>query len=534
MDKEAYKWWQKGIIYEVYIRSFQDSNDDGIGDLKGIIQRLDYFQWLGITALWITPFYPSPMKDFGYDISDYIGVDPLFGNLKDFDELIEEMHRRGMKLIVDIVPNHTSDQHPWFLESRSSLDNHKRNWYIWKDARSDGSPPNNWLGVLGGSAWEWDENTEKYYYHAFLKEQPDLNLKNTQVVAEILKVMQFWLERGVDGFRIDVMWHMAKDEKWRDNPINPNYQSSMPDCDKVIQVYSCDQPEVHEIVYKFRELLDQYQNKVMMGELYLPIDKVVGYYGAANKGAHLPGNFQLLFLPWEAGQLAIAIDQYEAALPSEAWPNWVIGNHDRARLINRIGEKQDKVAALLLLTLRGTPILYYGDEIGMRTIDIPENEVQDPQGLLMPEKNLSRDGIRIPMQWDDSQNAGFTKGKPWLRLDKEYIVNNVASQQKDNNSLLNFYKQLIELRQKEPSLNEGDYYPVVTDGATLSYIRTKEGSTSYLIVLNLTDKEVVYKPIHENRKGKLIFSTHTSSEEEVKTGRTLAKNEGILAQLINE
>jgi alpha-glucosidase len=531
--KASFKWWQTGIIYEVYIRSFQDSNGDGVGDIKGIIQRLDYLQWLGITALWITPFYPSPMKDFGYDISDYTDVHPLFGNMEDFDDLISEVYRRGMKLIIDMVPNHTSDQHPWFLASRSSRKNSKRDWYIWKDARSDESPPNNWLGVLGGSAWEWDKNSGQYYYHAFLKEQPDLNLKNPEVVTAILNVMKFWLDKGVDGFRIDVMWHLAKDDKWRDNPVNPNYKSFMPDCDQLLQVYSCDQPEVHDIIYKFRELLDQYDDKVMMGELYLPIDKVVGYYGADNKGAHMPGNFQLLFLPWEASQLGIAIDQYEAALPSEAWPNWVIGNHDRSRLINRIGEKQARVAALLLLTLRGTPVLYYGDEIGMQTIEIPDDELQDPQGLLMPGKNLSRDGIRIPMQWDASPNAGFTRGKPWLRLDENYSVNNVLYQQKDNNSLLSFYRQVIGLRKIEPSLSQGGYYPVVTDGATLSYMRIKEGHVPYLIILNLTDQAVIFNPIHKTINGKLIFSTLSSSEEEVKPGRILTANEGLLAQMLN-
>ena len=530
MEKEL--WWQTGIIYEIYVRSFQDSNGDGFGDMRGIVQRLDYLQWLGVTALWLTPVYPSPMKDSGYDISDYSGIHPLFGSMEDFDELLHEAHHRNMKLVIDFVPNHTSDQHPWFLESRSSKNNPKRNWYYWKDAKKDGSAPNNWLGVLGGSAWEWDEKTRHYYYHAFLKEQPDLNLTNPEVQHAILDVMRFWLDRGVDGFRVDVMWHLAKDAKWRDNPINLDYKPEMPDCDRLLQIYSCDQPEVHDIVHRFRKLLDEYNDKVLIGELYLPTDKVINYYGADNKGAHLPGNFQLLFVPWEAQRIAIEIDKYEATLPSRAWPNWVIGNHDRLRLISRIGEAQTKVAAMLLMTLRGTPTMYYGDEIGMRNVTIPKEEWQDPQGLLMPDKNLSRDPIRTPMQWSASANAGFTTGKPWLRVDDNFQQNNVEAQKKNNDSLLCFYKRLIELRQKEPALYKGDYYPVVTDGSVLAYIRRWQNSSSFLVVLNLTGEQKIFRPIDKTIKGEVILSTLKEwKETALKEGTILQANEGILVQL---
>ena len=347
-DKNNFLWWHNEIIYQVYPRSFQDSNDDGVGDLQGIIQRLDYLKWLGIKAIWVSPIYPSPMADFGYDISDYQNIHPLFGNFGDFEELLSEIHARDMKLILDLVPNHTSDQHPWFLESRSSRDNPKRDWYLWKDAQEDGSVPNNWLSVFGGSGWEWDEKTGQYYYHGFLKEQPDLNWRNPEVQEAMLNVMRFWLDEGVDGFRVDVMWHMIKDDQWRDNPPNPDYQPYMGTYDQLLPVYSTDQPEVHDIIRKMRNVLDTYEERMMIGEIYLPVHKLMSYYGVDNKGAHLPFNFQLLTLPWDAQQLAAAIDEYEGALPEEGWPNWILSNHDKHIFTMRVGFHPAHVGALLL------------------------------------------------------------------------------------------------------------------------------------------------------------------------------------------
>ncbi|AHM59643.1 alpha amylase [Flammeovirgaceae bacterium 311] len=531
MENGKQLWWQKEIIYEVYARSFQDSNGDGIGDIRGLINRLDYLQWLGIKAIWLTPVYPSPMKDLGYDISDYTGIDPVFGTHKDFDELLREVHSRDMKLIVDFIPNHSSDQHPWFRESRSSRDNPKRDWYIWKDAAENGAEPNNWLSVLGGPAWEWDEQTEQYYYHTFLKEQPELNLRNPEVLEAVLEAMRFWLDKGVNGFRVDVMWYLIKDEKFRDNPLNPDYKPDMPSSEQLIQAYSSNQPEVHEIVRQFRQLLDGYNEKVMIGELYLSIHKIVDYYGANNGGAHLPGNHQLLQLPWEVKKIAAAIDEYEAALPDEAWPNWVIGNHDQARVLSRIGKAQAKVAAMLLLTLRGTPIMYYGDEIGMSNVEIPRDEQKDPQGLLM-ENNESRDPQRTPMQWDASEKAGFTTGKPWLRLADSFDQNNVEAQKADPDSLLNFYRHLIRLRQQEPALMNGDYYPVLTDGKLLAYIRRGAGGTPFLVVLNLSGEAVVFKPKNAAIKGEVVLSTSRKWEDpELKEGTKVDANEGLLAKI---
>jgi alpha-glucosidase len=532
MEKSKFLWWQTGIIYQVYPRSFQDTNGDGVGDLKGILQRLDYLSWLGINAIWISPVYPSPMADFGYDISDYTGIHPLFGSMKDFDELIEKAHQRNIKVILDLVPNHTSNKHPWFLESKSSKDNPKRDWYIWKDARPDGSEPNNWLSVFGGPAWEWDEATGQYYYHAFLKEQPDLNWRNAEVQNAMLDVMRFWLDKGVDGFRVDVMWHMIKDEQFRDNPPNPGYQEHMATYEKLLPVYSTDQPEVHDIVHKMRKVMDSYDERLMIGEIYLPIHKLITYYGIDSSGAHLPFNFLLLSLPWEAEYIASAVAEYEGALPKNAWPNWVLGNHDQPRITSRVGIQQAKIAAMLLLTLRGTPTIYYGDEIGMTDVPIPFDEVQDPQGLNMPDKNLSRDPERTPMQWDGSENGGFTAAKPWLRLGANYKRKNVETEKKDPYSMLCFHKQLIELRQREPSFTTGDYKPVHADKQSLAYVRQAEDSRPFLVVLNLSHRPCYLNLQHINIHGKVVLSTSPELHgSRISERIQLSGDEGIIVEL---
>ena len=494
MNNQQYLWWQTGIIYQVYPRSFQDSNNDGVGDLKGIISRLDYLKELGVNAVWLSPIYPSPMKDFGYDISDYTGIHPLFGNMTDFDELLKEIHARNMKLILDLVPNHTSDEHHWFLESKSSKNSSRRDWYIWHDAKEDGSAPNNWLSAFGGSAWEWDEDTKQYYYHAFLKEQPDLNWRNPQVQEAMFTVMRFWLHKGVDGFRVDVIWHLIKDAQLRDEPVNANYQSHMATYDQLLHVYSTDQPEVQDIVRRMRSVLDEYSGRMMIGEIYLPIHKLVTYYGINNNGANLPFNFLLLSLPWQAQNIRQAIDEYEGALPQNGWPNWVLGNHDQSRITSRVGLQQARIAAMLLLTLRGTPTIYYGDEIGMGDVAIPFEEVQDPQGLNMPDKNLSRDPARTPMQWNSNANAGFSGGKPWLRLHKSYYRQNVDIEKANAYSMLSLYKKLIQLRQNEPSLMVGNYKAIYSDTQLIVFTRSGEGFDSFLIALNFTHRPAYFTP----------------------------------------
>ena len=525
-----YHWWQTGIIYEIYPRSFQDSNNDGIGDIRGIIQRLDYLKWLGIKGIWLTPMYPSPLLDFGYDITDYTSIDSLYGNLADFEQLIKEAHNRDLRIIMDFVPNHTSSFHPWFLESRSSRENPKRDWYMWNDGRSDG-PPNNWLSVFGGSAWEWDEKTAQYYYHAFLKEQPDLNWRNPEVRKAIYDAMHFWLARGIDGFRMDVIWHLIKDKQLRDNPKNPGYEYHMTDYNQLLPVYSTDQPEVHEIVQEMRAIMDGYNEKLFIGEIYLPIHKLVTYYGPSSNGANLPFNFSLITLPWRPQEIAAAIDEYESALPRDAWPNWVIGNHDQPRINSRVGIHQSRIAAMLLLTLRGTPTIYYGEEIEMRDVPIPSLEVVDPQGLNMPGKNLSRDPERTPMQWDNSMNAGFSVIRPWLRIDQRFHRINVSSEIKDPYSMLSFYKRLIDFRQNEPCLIYGSYRPLYSDNQMITYFR-EYNDTLFLIILNLSHRPCYFKTDRVDLKGRIEIATSPESEgTEIDGEVNLLGDEGVIIRI---
>lgn len=531
MSEEQYKWWQKEVIYQIYPRSYKDSDGDGIGDLKGITEKLDYLKDLGVKGVWVSPVYPSPMADFGYDVSDYTGIHPMFGTMEDFDHLLKEIHKRGLKLILDLVPNHSSDQHPWFLESRKSKDNPKRDWYIWEDPGPNGEAPNNWLSVFGGSGWEFDETTGQYYYHAFLKEQPDLNWRNPEVQKAMLEVMRFWLEKGVDGFRVDVMWHMIKDKHLRNNPPNPDYHQKLSPYDQHVPAYSTDQPEVHEIVSLMRDLINEYDERLLIGEIYLPIHQLVTYYGKDDSGAHLPFNFQLLQLPWKAEEIEAAINEYEGAIPPSGWPNWVLGNHDKSRIATRVGLEQARIAAMMLLTLRGTPTIYYGDEIGMEDVPIPPEKVQDPQERNVPGIGLGRDPERTPMQWDGSQNAGFTKGEPWLPLMKNFKDINVQKQWEAHDSMLGLYRKLIKIRQKETALHVGRHIPVFTENNLLSYMR--EDQRKFLIVLNLCDDREKFTPDFSWR-GTVRVSTHLEMEgRQLNDTLELEGNQGLLIELDN-
>ncbi|WP_066801377.1 alpha-amylase family glycosyl hydrolase [Sphingomonas soli] len=479
------EWWKSAVIYQIYPRSFQDSNGDGIGDLKGIERRLDDLKSLGVDAIWISPIFPSPMADFGYDVANYCNVDPRFGTLDDFDSLLRSAHDRGLKLLLDLVPNHSSSEHPWFTESRSSRDNPKRDWYIWRDPAPDGGPPNNWISDFGGSAWEWDEATGQYYYHAFLKEQPDLNWRNPEVRAAMMDVLHFWFARGVDGFRIDVLWHMVKHADFPDNPANPAWRPGQPDYTRVHQHHSTDQPEVHEIAAEMRAIADAHGARVLIGEIYLPVRQLVHYYGSEDApGVHLPFNFQLIGAEWNARQLAERIAAYEAALPPGGWPNWVLGNHDRPRIATRVGPEQARVAMLLLLTLRGTPTLYYGDEIGMADVHIPPHRVQDPRELNEPGIGMGRDPVRTPMAWDASAHAGFGPADPWLPLHPDWAARNVAAQREDSRSMWRLTQKLLALRHAHPALAIGDYRAVDATGDLLAYER-RHGDDRVLVVLNL-------------------------------------------------
>jgi alpha-glucosidase len=487
-------WWQKGIVYQIYPRSFQDSTGDGVGDLPGITRRLPYLEWLGIDAIWISPFYPSPMADFGYDVSDYRDVHPMFGTLADFDRLVEEAHRRGIRVIVDYVPNHSSDRHPWFLESRSSRDNAKRDWYIWRDPAPDGGPPNNWLSNFGGPAWTWDEATGQFFSHAYLPEQPDLNWRNPEVRRAMLEVLRFWLDRGVDGFRLDALRQIGKDAEFRDNPPNPDWRPEMGPYKRLLPTRSADRPETLEYVAEMRRVADAHGDTVLIGELYVPLERLMDYYGTPEAPAcHLPANFHLIATPWEARRIDALVRRYEGMLPEGAWPNWVMGNHDKARLATRIGAEQARVAAMLLLTLRGTPTVYYGDELGMSDVPIPPERVQDPWERNVPGLGLGRDPERTPMQWDAGAGAGFTTGEPWLPLADDHRERNVEAQRGDPRSILRLVRDLIALRRQEPALSLGDFVPADAEGHLLAYLRT-HGERRFLVVLNLGDDAAALGP----------------------------------------
>ncbi|GGD46079.1 alpha-amylase family glycosyl hydrolase [Aurantiacibacter arachoides] len=489
-NSDTSAWWQHGVIYQVYPRSFNDGDGDGIGDLAGIIARLDYIAALGVDAIWLSPIFPSPMADFGYDVADYCGIEPLFGDIETFDRLLAQAHRRGLRILLDFVPNHSSDQHPWFQESRSSRDNPKRDWYIWRDAKPDGSPPNNWISDFGGSAWEWDEATGQYYLHAFLSEQPDLNWRNPQLKAAMIDVLKFWFDRGVDGFRIDVLWHIVKAEGLPDNPPNPDWTPDRTERDRLIQRHSTDQPEAHAISAEFRALADQYNDRLLVGEIFLPHDRHARWYGTVDRPqVHLPFNFQLIESAWDADGLRDLMAQYLDSLPPHGWPNWVLGSHDAPRIAGRVGEAQARVAMMLLLTLRGTPTLYQGDELAIGKVEIPPDRIRDPQHFRQPALDIGRDPSRTPMPWDASPNAGFSAAEPWLPFNPDWATRNVAAQDADPSSMLALTRALLALRRQESALSIGAMRLLDAPAGVIAFERAHLDRT-LTILLNLTDAAI--------------------------------------------
>ncbi|HEY3312758.1 MAG TPA: alpha-amylase family glycosyl hydrolase [Anaerolineales bacterium] len=551
MTPKNLHWWQSGVVYQIYPRSFKDSNGDGIGDLQGVIDKLDYLNdgtpnSLGVDAIWLSPFYPSPMVDFGYDVADYCAVDPIFGDLATFDRLVVEAHRRGMKVIIDWVPNHTSDQHPWFQESRSSRDNPKRDWYIWRDGRGAGLPPNNWRdgrgaglppnnwgSVFGGPAWTLDEKTGQYYLHQFVPEQPELNWRNPPTEQAMLDVLRFWLLRGVDGMRMDVIHFIIKDEALRDNPSNQQTDLHLPANDlfgRLVQKYNLDQDDVHTYIRHIRNTLDEFDERCAIGEIDVPLQRWVNYFGTAGEELHMPFNFRLIFQPWQAAAMRASVDEMEAALPSFAWPNYVLGNHDQGRLASRYGgEAQARLAAMLLLTLRGTPTLYYADEIGLPNAVIPPERVMDPQG-----KNLgverSRDVERTPMQWDASPNAGFSTSEPWLPVQNDFSARNVATQTADPNSILNLYRRLSWLRHSSPALQAGSYHSMDSADDCFIYLREEQGERK-LVALNFIDRPAQVR-LSLQGQGQVLLSTNMDFEDSIDLSAfSLRPFEGLLVDL---
>jgi alpha-glucosidase len=491
---DNFLWWRDGVIYQIYPRSFADSNGDGLGDLPGITARLDHLFHLGVDAIWLSPIYPSPDKDFGYDVSDYVDIDPRLGTLADFDALVAEAHRRGIRVVLDLVLNHTSDQHPWFVESRSSRDNPKRDWYIWRDK------PNNWQSIFGGSGWEWDANTGQYYFHMFVKEQPDVNWRNPQVRQAMLDVFRFWLERGVDGFRLDVFNAYFKDTQFRDNP--PKF--GLRGFDRQRHLYDIDQPEMVPLLAEIRALLDSYAERYAVGETFIASPATAASYCGQNK-LHAAFNFDFTLRPFSAGQFRQAIEAWKKVTGQDAWPNYVLGNHDQPRPATRYARGEDdsrlKVIMGLLLTLRGTPFIYYGDEIGMRDISLARHEILDPPGKYYWPFFKGRDGCRSPMQWDATPQAGFTSGKPWLKVHPNHTHRNVASQAAASNSLFNFTRELIALRRQQPALRQGELTFLDAPKGVLAYARRLDSQT-LTVYLNFSDRE------HPILGAPALFSSH--------------------------
>lgn len=487
-------WWKHAVFYEIYPRSFADSKNSGMGDLKGIISKLDYLRDLGVGAIWLTPCYPSPQIDFGYDISDYRTIAPEYGTMEDFDNLVAEAKKRDIRIIMDLVLNHTSDKHAWFQESKSSKDNPKRDWYIWKDPASPGKPPNNWQACFGHSAWTLDPKTNQYYYHFFYPEQPDLNWRNPEVRKAMYDVAKFWLDRGVAGFRLDAVGNIFEDPNLHDDPVLPG-KNKLGDLNMITK-YNENLPEVHDVMAELRQVIDGYKDRVLIGETYGgDVAAISKFYGKNLNEVQLPMNF--LFC--EIGKLTTSefrkqVNPWDNN-PAGGWPVWVMSNHDRIRHYDKFGDGKHndeiaKAAAAVLLTLRGTPIMYYGEEIGMKNRDPERKEdVQDPIGKIGWPEEKGRDGERTPMQWNSSQNAGFSEKKPWLPVATNYKDHNVESELKEPNSILNFYRAVIKLRKEQKALADGKYIEVnETNPAVFTYLR-KSDNECILVAVNMSPDE---------------------------------------------
>ena len=512
-------WWQKAVFYQIYPRSFKDTTGDGIGDLAGIIQKLDYLKGtptsLGIDAIWLSPVYPSPQSDFGYDVSDYCAIDPIFGDLPTFRQLLREAHERDIKVVMDLVVNHTSAEHEWFKESRASRDNHKQDWYIWRDGLGN-APPNNWHSVFGGSAWQWDDQRQQYYLHLFLKDQPDLNWRNPAVQEAVWETMRFWLDLGVDGFRLDVYNFYFKDAELRSNPKRRSFKGIFYKYASQHHLYDQDQPELYSTLAKMREIVDSYPgDRMLVGETSTLEDfrRAFSYYGDENNGLNLVFNFEFLHSRWRARDFRKAIQHWQTCAPEDSWPTWVLSNHDVKRHGSRYsrGSQIDlaraKVAATLLLTLKGAPFLYYGEEIGMLELALPHHMIQDPPGKKFWPFFKGRDGCRTPMQWCDEANAGFTDGIPWLPVHENFKQVNVSIAAADDSSLLQYYKRLIRLRCATPTLLTGAMHLIEkVPRNTLIFTRSEAGDELW-IGLNFSHrKAIVQLNFPENLE--IILATH--------------------------
>jgi alpha-glucosidase len=496
------------VIYQIYPRSFQDADGNGVGDLPGIISRLGYLSELGVDYIWLSPIYPSPMVDFGYDVADYYHIDPLFGTLKDFDELVKKAHAKKIGIVLDVVFNHTSDQHPWFQESRRSRNSTKRDWYIWHDGRADG-PPNNWLSIFGGSAWQFDQATGQYYLHSFATEQPDLNWQNPEVREELKNVLHFWCKRGVDGFRLDAVYWYGKDQAFRNDPINSEYREGINNpYDSLLHLHSKRQHRTYDYLNELTRVIMNYPGRFMVTEAYphspLDMHAYQTLYEEVNSQIAAPFNFTAMRLPWEAARFRDATDQFQTMLGNHQTAVNVLGNHDQPRLASRLGKDAAPAAAVWLLTLPGIAVIYYGDEIGMHDVAIPPKLQQDVFGRQVPGLHEDRDPERTPMQWSAKPHAGFSHVTPWLPVASDFAAHNIIHQKADPHSLWHLYKKLIKLRHQLRALHEGNYQPLnLKDPNLFGFVREATGQR-VAIIINFSRTHTI--PLEVS--GETILSTY--------------------------
>ncbi len=507
-------WRDVNAIYQIYPRSFQDANNDGVGDLRGVINRLDYLKGaddsLGVDAIWFSPFYPSPMADFGYDVADYCDIDPVFGTLDDMKELIEKAHARNINVMIDFVPNHTSNQHPWFESSHKSKTSKHADYYVWRDPKPDGSPPNNWLSIFGGSAWEYDKTRKQYYLHTFLKEQPDLNWDNPAVRKEMQAVVRFWMELGVDGMRADAVRWLSKDKQLRDDPKVPKFdhKNGAP-YDSLIHKYSRFGPKLFDYLREITAVLEEYENRIMIFEdypdgNYSTKSQYLGFYGV-NPKVSMPFNFEGLWQPFDAAAYRTFITEFQGMLnPDEHTPVYCFSNHDNSRIVSRLGAEQSRLVALMQLTLPGLPVVYYGDEIGMPDGEIPKDKRQDPTGW-DGENGVGRDPERTPMQWDAGANAGFSSVEPWLPVAKSAKTRNVARQLHEADSFLALYQRLLTIRSQQEILRDGSYETFGENDPNVFVFARRLGDEHVFVALNFTDKPQSVRLPHG---GNILVCTH--------------------------
>ena len=535
---EGETWYRKGVIYQCYPQSFQDSDGDGMGDLEGIRSRISHFKELGVKGVWLNPIYPSPNRDNGYDVSNYTSINPKYGDMNDFKRLLTELHDNDMHLILDFVPNHTSDEHPWFKESRSNKTNSKRDWYVWADGLGPGLPPNNWLSVFGNMSWSYDEGTGQWYYHQFFSHQPDLNYNNPQVRQAMKDVLKFWLELGVDGFRVDAIKFLLEDPQLQNETTNPSFNDS--ECsstycyNSLIHNLTTNYPGIHEICRDWRSLVNQYSvqdrsEKIFIGEIYDNIDTVMTYYGDMSNEFTFPFNFFLLTnSDWSGPNVNCLVRNWLDKMPASATANWVLGNHDNSRIATKAGIFRARALALLILTLPGTPFVYYGEEILMTDVYVPIDKRHDPYE--------GRDAERTPMQWNTSNHSGFTfpGTEPWLPLATNYSTYNVQVEKADTSSTFSLYKKLLELHGTEEGLYDGEYMCLNATQDLLVYLRWVDSSDDYkeyyIIVINFSDSNTRTSVIGNFVNVELVLSSYLDEPQVSLSDLSLRKGEGLIVR----